>query len=116
MPPPSLQLPQYTQSAVHGIYGELAGNYQFMDEEYTGRMVIPPRITSSWMKNLLEEWLFRRELAAHRRGIHPEEWISAGNYYLLDADSDRSDHNSRNIFLTVTISGSTNPIPINYEF
>jgi hypothetical protein len=40
-----------------------------MDEESTGRMVIPPEITSSWTRNLLEEG------------------YSAGNHQLIDEDS-----------------------------
>jgi hypothetical protein len=93
------------------ICGESARNYQLMDEESSGRMVIPPgpahgggihwkkgysagnlpahgrRIlgkngysagTSSWMRNLLEEGLFRRELPAHGRGILWKNGYSAG--------------------------------------
>jgi hypothetical protein len=55
-----------------------AGNYQLMDEESTGRMVIPLRITSSLMRNLLEKGLFCLELPAHRWGIHPRNGILSG--------------------------------------
>jgi hypothetical protein len=41
-------------------------------------MVIPPGITSSWTRKLPEEGLFRRELLAHRRGIHPRNGIPPG--------------------------------------
>jgi hypothetical protein len=50
-----------------------AGNYQLLDEESTGRMIIPQGITSSWIRNPPEEWLFR--------------W----NDPHMDADSDRQD-------------------------
>jgi hypothetical protein len=33
--------------ALQGITGDSAGNYNLMDEETTGGMVIPPEITSS---------------------------------------------------------------------
>jgi hypothetical protein len=36
------------------------GNYQLMDEEYTGKRVVQLGINSSWTRNLLEEVLFRR--------------------------------------------------------
>jgi hypothetical protein len=42
----------------------------------------------------------------------PEEWDSAGNNQLMEADSDRQDKNVRKILKAVTISGSacSNPI------
>jgi hypothetical protein len=42
----------------------------------------------------------------------PEEYDSAGNNQLIEADSDRQDQNVLKIFKAVTISGSarTNPI------
>jgi hypothetical protein len=49
-----------------------------MDEESTGRMVIPLGITSSCTRNLLEEGLFRRELPPHRRRIHSMNEIPLG--------------------------------------
>jgi hypothetical protein len=66
--------PITTSVAVHGknrINGASARNYHLFDDESTERMVIRPGITSSGAKN------------------PPEEWDSAGNYYLVDAVSDR---------------------------
>jgi hypothetical protein len=54
-----------------------AENYQFIDEESTGRMVIPPGITSSGTRNL------------------PEEWASAENNQLMETNSERQDQNAR---------------------
>jgi hypothetical protein len=42
----------------HGIHqtnGNSTGNYQLIEEEFIGRMVILRRITISWMRNLAEE-------------------------------------------------------------
>jgi hypothetical protein len=46
--------------ALHGINGESAGNYYLINEESTGGRG------------------FRRELQAHRRGIHPRKGIPPG--------------------------------------
>jgi hypothetical protein len=46
--------------ALHGINGKSAGNYHLIDEESTGGMG------------------FRRELPAHRLGIHPRKGIPPG--------------------------------------
>jgi hypothetical protein len=59
--------------------------------ESTVRMGFPPGITTSGTRN------------------HPEEWDSAGNNQLMEADSDRQDQNVRKILKAVTISGSANP-------
>jgi hypothetical protein len=58
-----------------GIYGEYAGNYHLLGEDITGRMIIPPGITSSWTRNQLEEVKIRRESPAHRRGIQAKNGI-----------------------------------------
>jgi hypothetical protein len=50
-------------------------------------MVILPGITTSWTRNLPEEWLFRRELPAHGRGIHLKNVYSAMNYQLSGKES-----------------------------
>jgi hypothetical protein len=50
-----------------GINEDSTGNYNQMDEESTGGMVIPPGITSSWTRNVLEELLFRGDLRAQER-------------------------------------------------
>jgi hypothetical protein len=57
-------------------------------------MRFPPGITSAGTRN------------------SPEEYDSAGNNQLMEADSDRQDQNARKILKAVTISGSasTNPI------
>jgi hypothetical protein len=52
-------------------------------------MAILPGISTSWMWNPLEEWLFRRELPAHGRGIHMKNVIFAGNCQLKDKESTR---------------------------
>jgi hypothetical protein len=44
--------------AVHGRKERTVGNYQLLDEEYTGKIDIPLGVTSSWMGNPPEEWLF----------------------------------------------------------
>jgi hypothetical protein len=41
-------------------------------------MGILPVITTSWTRNPPEEWLFRRELPAHERGIHRRNVIPPG--------------------------------------
>jgi hypothetical protein len=46
--------------ALHGITGDSAGNYHHMHKKSTGGMG------------------FRRELLAHRRGIHPRKGIPTG--------------------------------------
>jgi hypothetical protein len=46
--------------ALHGINGDSAGNYHLMDEESAGGRG------------------FRRELPAHRQGIHPKKEIPPG--------------------------------------
>jgi hypothetical protein len=51
----------------------------------------PPGITSSWTRNPLEEW------------------NSAGNQQIMDADSGGQDQNARKILQTVTIPGSVVP-------
>jgi hypothetical protein len=56
--------------------------------ESTVRMGFPPGITSSETRN------------------PPEEYDSAGNNQLMEADSDRQDQNVRKILKAVTISGS----------
>jgi hypothetical protein len=75
------------------------GNYQLIDEESTGKMVFPLGITSSGMKN------------------SPEEWDTAGNNQLMEADSDRQDQNLLKILKTVseTMSGSATTTFIYYE-
>jgi hypothetical protein len=82
--------------------------------------VILPVITSSWTKNPLEEWLFRRELSALGLGIHlknvysagfyqlwdeeyTREWDSAGNYQLIDEESTEEGDSTVNYQLTMLI-------------
>jgi hypothetical protein len=36
-----------------------------------------------------EEWLFSRELPAHRRGIYWKKFYSVGNYQLINEESIR---------------------------
>jgi hypothetical protein len=45
------------------------GNYQLIDEKFTGRMIVPPGITSKGTKN------------------QPDEWDSAENFQLVDDKS-----------------------------
>jgi hypothetical protein len=45
----------------------------------------------------------------------PEEYDSAGNNQLMEADSDRQDQNVREILKAVTISGSASRNPIYCE-
>jgi hypothetical protein len=45
----------------------------------------------------------------------PEEWDSAGNNQLMEADSDRQYQNVRKILKAVTISGSASSNPIYCE-
>jgi hypothetical protein len=80
--------------AFHGINSDSAGNYQLIDVESTVRMGFPPGITTSWTRN------------------PPEEYDSARNNQLMEADSDRQDQNVRKILKAVTISGSSNSNPI----
>jgi hypothetical protein len=61
--------------AFHGINRDSARNYQLIDVESTVRMGFPPGITSSGTRN------------------PPEEYDSAGNNQLMEADSDRQDQN-----------------------
>jgi hypothetical protein len=63
--------------ALHGINSDSAGNSQLKDVESTVRMGFPPGITSSGTRN------------------PPEEYDSAGNNQLMEADSDRQDQNVR---------------------
>jgi hypothetical protein len=70
-----------------------------------------------------------RKLPAHRRGMHRKNFVhrlltlafhginsdSAGNYQLMEADSDRQDQNVRKILKAVTISGSASSNPIYCE-
>jgi hypothetical protein len=67
-----------------------------MDKESTGGMVIPPGITSSWAWN------------------PPEERDFAGNYLLIDADSDRKDQNARKTLRTEAIPGLALQLQILY--
>jgi hypothetical protein len=60
-------------------------------------MGFPPGITTSETKN------------------PPEEWDSAGNNQLVEADSDRQDKNVRKILKAETISGSASSNPIYCE-
>jgi hypothetical protein len=62
--------------------------------ESTVRMGFPPGITSSGTRN------------------PPEEYDSAGNNQLKEAESDRHDQNVRKILKVVTISGSASSNPI----
>jgi hypothetical protein len=73
---------------LHGISRDSVGNYQLIDEESTGRTVFPPGIASSGTRN------------------PPEEWNSAGNNQLMEADSERQDQNVQKILKTVTLSES----------
>jgi hypothetical protein len=52
-------------------------------------MVILSGITTSWARNPPEEWLFGRELPAHRQAIHRKKGYYAGNYQLRDEESTR---------------------------
>jgi hypothetical protein len=61
--------------------------------ESTVRMGFPPGITTSGTRN------------------PPEEWDSAGNNQLMEADSDRQDQHVRKILKAVTISGSASSSP-----
>jgi hypothetical protein len=72
---------------IHRRNGYSTGNYQLMDEESTGRMVILLGITSSWTRNPPEKFLFCWESPAHGRGIHRRNGYSAGNYQLIDEKS-----------------------------
>jgi hypothetical protein len=82
--------------ALHGINSDSAGNCQLIEEESTIRMGFPPGITSSGTRN------------------PPEEYDSARNNQLKEADSDRQDENVRKILKVVTISGSASQIQILY--
>jgi hypothetical protein len=42
----------------------------------------------------------------------PQEWESAGNNQLMEADSDWQDQNAPKILKTITISGSATAIPV----
>jgi hypothetical protein len=59
-----------------------------MKEEYTGGILIPLGITSSWLR------------------IPPEKCYSTENYQLVDTHSDRQNKNLQTILRTVTIPGS----------
>jgi hypothetical protein len=74
-----------------------AWNYQLTDVESTVRMEFPPGITRSETRN------------------PPEEWDSAGNNQLMEADSDQQDQNVQKILKAVTISGSASTTLIYYE-
>jgi hypothetical protein len=50
-----------------------AGNYQLMDEESSGRIEIPPGITSSWTRNPPKEWLFHWEILAYERWFRQDQ-------------------------------------------
>jgi hypothetical protein len=80
--------------------------------------------TSSRTRNPKEEWLFRCELPSQGLGSQrrndflpgiasswtrnlTEEWNSAGNHQLMDADSGWQDQNARKILRKVTIPGSS---------
>jgi hypothetical protein len=87
-------------------------------------MAILSEITSLWMRNPPEEWLFCQE--SPQRNVYtsriyklmeyqltvkkpPEEWNSARNYLLMDADSDRQDQNAQNnLQLAILMLFSTN--------
>jgi hypothetical protein len=115
------------------IKGDSARNYDLVDKESTGGMVIPPRNTSSWTWNPPEEYLFRWERPDKRRGIHlrlgfhfelraQRRWLypikgkrtdnSAGSYQLIYVDSDQWDQNERKILRKVTIPGSAASNPL----
>jgi hypothetical protein len=98
-------------------------------------MVNLPGITTSWTRNPLEEWLFRRELPAHGREIYWKKGYSVGNYKLLDEESTRGvavafcrellahrrwfgplRSKFGKILRTLTLSGSATPNPIYYEW
>jgi hypothetical protein len=81
----------------HGINSDFAGNYQLIDVESTVRIGFPPGITSSGTRN------------------PPEEYDSAGNNKLMEADSDPQDQNVRKILKAVKILGSASSNPIYYE-
>jgi hypothetical protein len=76
--------------------------------------------TSSRTRNLLEEWLFHRELPAKGLGNQwkngfqpgitsswtrnpPEEWSFTGNHQLMYADSGRQDQNARKTLRAITV-------------
>jgi hypothetical protein len=63
-------------------------NYQLLDRESTGGIVIWQGITSSWGRNPYEEW------------------DSAGNHQIIDCYLDPNDQNAWQILQTVTIPGS----------
>jgi hypothetical protein len=65
--------------------------------ESSVRMGFPPGITTSGTRN------------------PPEEYDSAGNNQLMEADSDRQDQNVQKILKAVTISGSASSNPIYCE-
>jgi hypothetical protein len=77
-----------------GINSDSAGNYQLIDVESSKSMGFLPGITSSGIRN------------------PPEEYDSAGNIQLMEADSDRQDQNVQKIHKAVTISGSASSNPI----
>jgi hypothetical protein len=81
---------------LHEINSDSAGNYQLIDVESAVGMGFPPGITTSGTRN------------------PPEEYDSAGNNQLMEADSDRQDQNVRKILKAVTISGSASSNPILY--
>jgi hypothetical protein len=51
------------------------------------KKVILPGITTPWTRNPQEELLFRRELPAHRRGIHVKNFYSAEKIQLRNEKS-----------------------------
>jgi hypothetical protein len=83
-------LPRITSSWTRNPLEEFfsARNCQLMDEVSNGGMVIPLGKTSSWMSN------------------QPKVGDYAGNYLLIDTDSDRQDQNAWKILRIVTITGS----------
>jgi hypothetical protein len=52
------------------INGDSAMNHHLMDEESIEGTVIPQEMSSSWARNLPEEFLFCWELPAQGRRIH----------------------------------------------
>jgi hypothetical protein len=101
--------------------------WQYAVTLYTYKVILLG-ITSSRTRNLPEEYLFCCEVPAQGLGSHrrngfppgitsswtrnlpvPEEWNSARNHQLMDADSGRQDQNARKILRTVTIQGSVVP-------
>jgi hypothetical protein len=75
--------------ALHRINGDSAGNHHLIDEVYTGGMVIPPGVTRSQTRNTPEECSFPLGITRSETRNPPEEWDSAGNYRLVDEESNR---------------------------